>query len=316
MTVADDLLAEFGAELDAWDREYAHDLLASSDQLPAHLREAQVLLAATWPVVGPMTQLGPGELPGQDLVEDAQWAARTARARRQVLAHRAAGLDHGIGDRNVQLIDRVSSLIGTWREPEWTEAVRGNIERMIEACRSGRRRGEQMRLARDSQEPSPPPEVGWLLRHPGDYYLLSARARIADPWICAHLDAHALEFAPSYDALSGQDWSAEERAADLVVELRMPDHVPLGWTEPVSGSVVDVHRGEAQVGSEVPVRLVADPDAPFNGKLVSFLAREHWLICGRRLDDGTVVPDDGSRRLHRHNAPAGPSGPLFSPFPA
>ncbi|MDQ6732066.1 MAG: hypothetical protein M3022_17705 [Actinomycetota bacterium] len=45
------------------------------------------------------------------------------------------------------------------------------------------------------------------------------------------------------------------------------------------------------------VRLVEDPDGPFNGALVSLLACERWLLCARELADGTLLPLDGTRRL-------------------
>ncbi len=168
-----------------------HVTSSSVDGFPAHVREAHVLQAATSPVIAPVIHLGAGDPPGTDLAADAAWASQAAFARRQVLTYRAAGLDHGIAESNLQLIDRICSLIATWPEPEWTKTVRRVVERSIEARRSGRRRGEQLRQGRDPDPSMRQPDVGWLLRHPADHYLLGARAEITDPWICTHLDAHA-----------------------------------------------------------------------------------------------------------------------------
>ncbi len=104
-----------------------------------------------------------------------------------------------------------------------------------------------------------------------------------------------------------QDWSAEEQRADLVVEIQLPDQVPHGWTEPVLGIVLATHHGTTPARAQLSMRLVADPDAQFNGTLASFLADERWLVCAHQLDDGTVLPQEGTRRLHRESCCRPPS---------
>jgi hypothetical protein len=97
--------------------------------------------------------------------------------------------------------------------------------------------------------------------------------------------------------LAAQDWSAEERGADLVIEVQLRDPVPPDWKEPVPAVVIATHRGRAPVDAELRLRQVADPKAMFNGRLVSLLRGESWLACARRCSDGTVLPEDGTRRL-------------------
>jgi hypothetical protein len=55
-------------------------------------------------------------------------------------------------------------------------------------------------------------------------------------------------------------------------------------------------KGTTSLDEQIAVRLVEDPDGPFNGTLVSFLDGERWLICARELEDGTLLPLDGTRR--------------------
>ncbi len=137
-----------------------------------------------------------------------------------------------------------------------------------------------------------------MLRHPADHYFCQARARTTNPSLCEQLDEWITAFAPSYQTLAEQDWTAEENRADLVVELQLGDDVPLSWTEPAPAVVLAVHRGKATTGSELRLRQVEDPDATiFNGTLVSLVEGESWLVCARYSPDGTVIPVDGTRRL-------------------
>jgi hypothetical protein len=191
---------------------------------------------------------------------------------------------------------------------DWTTAVRANVEATIEARRAGRARGERLRSQRPARIRSEEPGVGWLLRHPADHYLLQARARIVDPWICAHLDDHIRVSASSYAAIAAQNWRSCEHDAGLVVEVQIPEVVSHGWKEPVRTNVVAVHSRGVAVGSELPMRLVADPDAVFNGLRIAVRPGERWRLCATALEDGTVLPEDGTRRVSRPDtaAVAGP----------
>jgi hypothetical protein len=72
---------------------------------------------------------------------------------------------------------------------------------------------------------------------------------------------------------------------------------PARWKEPVSAAVTAPIKVNTPLGEQIGVRLVVDPGATFNGTLVSFLPGERWSICARALDDDTLVPLDGTRRL-------------------
>lgn len=68
-----------------------------------------------------------------------------------------------------------------------------------------------LREAGRMPDPAPEPSAAWLLRHPGDHWFRRARPEIRDPMLGAVIDDWIAEFAPSYAALAGEDWSAEER---------------------------------------------------------------------------------------------------------
>jgi hypothetical protein len=297
VTVADDHLAEVGADLDAWSVEAARDLLASVANSPAHEREALLLRRASHPMASSVIRLAGGPPPGWNHADDAEWAASLALARRQVLANRSAGLDAGMTDRSLRLLDWLQARIRVWPESEWQADVRHRVEGLVEATRRGRRRGQQLR--HDGGQKRPPGiEVGWILRHPADHYFFKARTRATSPDLREQLDEWITAFAPSYQALVEQDWTAEQNRADLVVELQLGDGVPPDWTESAPAVVRAVHRGNITTGSELRLRQVEDPDAAiFNGTLLSLVAGEFWLVCARYSVDGTVIPLDGSRRL-------------------
>jgi hypothetical protein len=61
--------------------------------------------------------------------------------------------------------------------------------------------------------------------------------------------------------------------------------------------VLHRHAGDAQPGSTLAVCQVENPDAQFNGTLVSTLPQERWQICGHRRDNGSILVSDGTRRL-------------------
>jgi hypothetical protein len=315
VTVADDHLAEVGSDLDAWHRESGGETLEAADRLRAPAREALLRWSAAHPVIHLVLRLGRYGVPGAEFEADVDWATTAALARRDVLAYRAAGLDHGMAEHSLRLIERICSLIASWPEPAWSDAVSRRVEELVNARRRGRERGARLRQSRAPEELSEPPSAGWLVRHPADHYFRLARAEVSDPWFCAYLDDQIAEFAPSYAAMAGLDWTAEEGEADLVVELQLPDQVPITWKEPVPAVVLATHHGSAGVGAELPLWLVADPDGQFNGKLVSLLAGETWLTCARLLDDGSLLPADGTRRLSAPSpAAAGLKGKSLAPL--
>jgi hypothetical protein len=297
MTVADDHLAEVGADLDGWAVEATRDLLASVADSPAHEREALLLRWASLPMMSSVIRLTGGPPPGWNHADDAEWAASLALARRQVLANRSAGLDAGMTDRSLRLLGWLQTRIRAWPEPEWQADVRHRVEGLVEASRRGRRRGQQLRHDRGQKRP-PQTEAGWMLRHPADHYFWQARTRATSPDLREQLDEWITAFAPSYQALVDQDWTAEQNRADLVVELQLNDDVPPDWTEPAPAVVRAVHRGNITPGSQLRLGRVEDPDAAiFNGTLVSLVAGESWLVCARDSVDGTLIPVDGTRRL-------------------
>jgi hypothetical protein len=242
-------------------------------------------------------RLAVGQTPEGQLSADSEWAASAALSRRKVLAHRAAGLDAGMADRSLRLLDWIYSQIASWPEPDWSSAVRRRVDGLAEAGHHGRRRGEQLRRSQTREEsPRAVADAGWLLRHPSDHYFCQSRTTATDPWLREQLDEWISAFAPSYQALAGLDWSAEQDSADLVVELRLRDPMPRTWTEPAPADILVTHHGSAATGSEMRMRQVTDPNATFNGKVITLLPNESWLVCARRGDDGTLIPADGTRR--------------------
>ena len=301
MAVADEHLVEIGGEeLDAWDREGAAQLLdwagdAAGGGRDDALREASLLRAAAEPVVPFMVRLPARGMPGADAVGDAELAAAVAFARRGVLANQSAGLDGPSAERNLRMLDRLSELIAPWPEPEWSDAVRRNVERVAEARRAGRERGRQLRAARRLPDRPPQPDAEYLLCHPGDHWFRHARGSIDDPALRAPIEEWIAAFAPSYAALAARDWSATEGLADAVIDLEMPAELPRGSPEPVMATVIATHRGAAEVGSSIRLRLA--PASQPGGVLIHVLPRERWRTCIRLFPDGSALPAAGTRRL-------------------
>jgi hypothetical protein len=100
----------------------------------------------------------------------------------------------------------------------------------------------------------------------------------------------------SYQDLCSLDWTTEEAVANVICELQVLDTSPGSWKNPVTAIVTTPIKGNTSLDERIAVRLVEDTNAPFNGTLVSFLAGERWLTCGRELEDGTLLPLDGTRR--------------------
>lgn len=295
MTVADDRLAEIGAELDAWDREDASSAPGLDDRLPGCAREALALLEALRPIIPIAIKLGAGQAPGTDAAEDASWVASIALARRNILAQRAAGIDHGLARDSLRLLDRIDAMVGKWPD-DWDDAARRRVRELVAAGRRGRQRGQELRDQRLATEPQSHFNVGWLLRHPTDHYLRLAAVTVADSECRALIESQIARLAPNYQALCELDWSTEEAVGDVSCEMLVLATSPGNWTKPTSAVVTMPLKGNTSLDERIAVRLVEDPNGPFNGTLVSFLAGEQWQTCARELEDGTLLPLDGTRR--------------------
>ena len=295
VSVADDQLAQFGLELDAWDREDAPSASASDDRLPDCAREALALLEAVRPIIPIAIKVGAGHVPGADATEDASWVAGVALARRSVVAQQAAGIDHGLAGDSLRFLARIDSMVGDWSD-DWEDVARRRVRESVDAVRRGRRRGQELGEQRRNVESQSRFNVGWLLRHPTDHYLRLATRAVADLECRVLLENQIARLAPNYEELRGLDWSAEEAMADVICEMRVIGTSPGSWKKAVSAVVIERVKGEMLLDEQIAVHLVEDPDRPFNGTLVSFLAGERWLTCARDLEDGTLLPLDGTRR--------------------
>jgi hypothetical protein len=180
--IADQYLAEIGAHQDAWVDGYPIGTGAAIGERPDELRDLDLLRDGAQPVIWVVIKLSATGFPGADLGGDADWAAMLAVTRRDLLSLRRAGVDAGLVDSHLRLIDIVRSRIGFWPQADWAAAVRGRVEGLLSARDSGRRRRLQ---ARSSTSP-PPTEVldhrgGWTLRHPPEHYFSRARACMTNP---------------------------------------------------------------------------------------------------------------------------------------
>jgi hypothetical protein len=219
-------------------------------------------------------------------------------ARRNVLAHRAAGIDHGLAAANLRLLDRIDALLGSWPDDDWDDVACRLVQELVDACRRGRQRGQELRQSRQNTEAQDSLPVEWLLRHPTDHWLRQAAPTVSDPECRALIAAQTAKLAPNYEQLRSREWTAEEAMADVICEMEVVGTSPGHWKEPISSVVTKPIKGKTSLDEQIAVRLVEDPDGPFNGTLVSFLAGERWLTCLRELQDGTVLPlDEGTRRL-------------------
>jgi hypothetical protein len=102
--------------------------------------------------------------------------------------------------------------------------------------------------------------------------------------------------APAYQHLCDRDWTAAEATADVVCEVHVLDAQRGASREPVRAVVIAAIVGDIQVDQQIKLRVVKDPEGPYNGKLVSMLVGERWLICARQLKDSSLLPLDGTRR--------------------
>jgi hypothetical protein len=300
MSVADSYLVELGAPADAWAREAAVTLMESQRADPDVVFDEERLLAAAQPMFRFMIRFAAGLRPETDVAEDVTWVATAALARRQVAINSEAGIDGGMADLNLAVLDWIDSRIGGGGDRDFRSRVREEIDGLLDASRRGRQRGAELRALRE-REGRPDPlsssstTAGFLLRHPNDHYFRAARAAVSDEDLCELLDAQIAVMAASYDRLIAGTSSCDK--GELVVELQVGDTPHHGWTEPVPTTVVAVAVGAATVGDQIGLRLVAGPDAAFNGTLISVRAGERWLTCGDLLQDGTIIPRDRTRRV-------------------
>lgn len=295
VTVADDELARIGSVLDDWDREDPG--LPERDPLPDAAEQAFVLVEALGPIIGVTIKLGVGPAPGAAPEEDARWAALVALARRDVVARRNAGIDHGLAATNLRLLERVDALIGTRDDPGWDRLVRDRVSELVDARKRGRQRGIELgRLRESSASPDPQP-VGWLLRHPTDYWLRQAAPTVADVECRTLIETQIELLAPNYQELCELDWSTEEAAAQIVCDVAVLYAKQGASAEAMRATVMAACKGDVKIHQQVALRAVEDPDGPFNGKLMSVLAGERWRICADYLEDGALLPLDGTRRL-------------------
>jgi hypothetical protein len=297
MTIADVELARIGSVLDTWDHRDA--VVSPVERLrgPAEVNNAH--FEALQPIIGITIKLGVGPTPGSDREADAEWAASSALARRDVLANQTAGIDHGLAAGSLGLLERIDALAGTHNDHDWEQLVRQRVTEGVDARKQGRQRGRELRRLRESDpqsEPWEPLPAGWPLRHPTDYWLRQAAPTITDAACRSLLQAQIKLLTRAYQQLRDLDWAVEEAAADVVCEVHVID-APRGASEQsVRAVVIAAAKGGVPVDHQIKLRVVKDPTGPYNGKLVSMLVGERWLICAHQLKDNSLLPLDGTRR--------------------
>jgi hypothetical protein len=104
----------------------------SDERLPDCARDDLALREGLQPIIGIILKLGAGPAPGADATEDASWAASVALARRNVLAHQAAGIDNGLAADNLRLLDRIDSMIGVWPDEDWDDLARRRVQELVD----------------------------------------------------------------------------------------------------------------------------------------------------------------------------------------
>lgn len=296
MTVADEHLTTFIFDLDRWDREDAERGLGPDPDQPACVRDALAVFESLQPIIGIVIKLGGDQTPGESPAGDAEWAAMVALARRDVLVGQARTADRGLTDSSLRLLDRIEEMIGEWGRG-WDDQARGRVQSLVSARRCGRQRGQELRKAGQIREPIAPVSRGWLARHPHDHFLRQAIAHVSDQECQTLIRAMIARLTSSYEGLCRLDWTPEEASADAVAEVMVRDDRRGGWSQPVNTHVAVPIKGHATAGAEAKVWLVENPSGPFNGTRVALLTGERWLICAAVLDDGTLLPIDGTRRL-------------------
>jgi hypothetical protein len=297
MGIGDLHLAEVGAPCDQWDREQAVEIMQSLVDADPILRDAELLYWAAHPVVRLMIDLMLDRSPATDVSEAAELTAAAALSRRQIAVFRAAGIDGGMADLNHAVLDWVDAQAKRQDDPDYALLVCERIDGLLDASRRGRERGRRLRQSSGAPQLPRSSFSPWsLLRHPTDHYFRSARANTTDDRLLALIDAQIDLLAASYQQLAVRQIDTNQ--AELVVELEVLAPVGHGWTEPVATTVLASRTPSVSAGDRLGLRLIPDPQATsFNGTLVSVRGGERWLTYARRLHDGTIVPEDGTRRM-------------------
>jgi hypothetical protein len=296
MTVADEEVGPYSAELDAWDRE----AWASAPQSPmaGAAEYASAVSEALRPVVPMAIKLGGGKVPGVDPEEDAEWAAMTALARREVLARHRAGRDCGLAAVSLQLLDRIDQLACVRSDSAWQQLARERVGELVDASRRGRERGRRLRQQRAESEPRiEAPSGGWFLRHPDDYWLRFALAADIDEDCRRLIEQLVPELRLTYRRLSDLDWTSCEAASEIICTVEIRTSNAGASKTPEKAIVTAPALGDVEKDQLVALAMVEHQDQPFNGKLMSVRVGERWRVCARRSDDDILVPLDGSRRL-------------------
>lgn len=294
VSVADDYLAGLDPVSDGWNREDAGEFIAAVADDPAWLREEKLLRCATRPVMAAVIRFAVDQWPGQDASQDATWEADAAFARRELEVHRHAGIAPEMTDLALGLLDWIAERTGRWEDRDFGALVRAQVDELLEARRRGHERGQMLRQHR-GHLPSLVCSACWALRHPADHYFRQAQVMVADDRLRELLAAQIARLSRAYQRLSAAD--QPHAGADVVAELEVRGPVGHGWREPIATTVLTSSSSDIAAGDQLGLRLVADPDAPFNGTLVSVGAGERWIVCADRIENDMILPLDGTRRL-------------------
>lgn len=294
MSIAGGYLAEIDAPDVGWERESVREVLESLRDEPALVRDERLVRSAVDPVVPFAIRLAVGRWPGHDVGEDAEWAAAAALARRRLTVWKEAGTEGASTELAVGVLDWVEDHIGRWDAQDFPSLVRSRVDGLLDAGRRGHERGMRLRETR-GQIPPLACSACWVLRHPGDHYFRLARDTATDARLCELLDAQIAVLFDRYDRLSAEHHI--HQSDDVVLELGVLGPIGAGWREPVPTTVHAANTDAVTVGEQIGLKLVADPDATFNGTLVSVRAGERWLTVADGIRYRTIIPRDGTRRL-------------------
>ncbi len=294
VSIAGGYLAEIDGPDVAWERETVPGLLASLSAEPALVRDESLVRYAAAPVVPFAIKFAVGRWPGQDAGEDAEWAAAAALARRRLTVWQEARIENTSTEFAVGMLNWVEDRIGSWDDQDFASLVRSRVDGLLDSLRRGREHGMRLRETR-AQIPPLGCSACWVLRHPGDHYFRRARDNATDACLCELLDAQIAVLSDRYDRLSAEHHF--HGAADVILELGVLGTLSADWRDPIRTTVQAANTDAVTVGEQIGLRLVADPNATFNGLLASVRARERWLTVVDRIRDRTIIPRDGTRRL-------------------
>ena len=139
------------------------------------------------------------------------------------------------------------------------DVVRYRVQELVDAGQRGKARGEELRRGRQQTEGEDRVSVGWLLRHPTDYWLHAALPTVSDRECRGLIEAQIAKLAPDYQHLCCLDWSGREAMADVVCEIQVVRVSPARWKEPVPAVVTAPIKGDTSLGEQIEVGLVEDP---------------------------------------------------------